>query len=937
MLCHNCTRIEEALVTGISTWLADRRRFTWRGKMVMTVGHYYRQIPASTTCSLCRQLRAPWILPFLNRLHEDVNLSDDKIMRYYNEPDRIHIFRNMRLLPHVNDYPTSRNMLKEHDAPYHIAVVPNAGRKSWKEELQAHISEQGIVAIFPRDHPQSRGEIFEMREVNPWFKPAVVQRSLATCRDHITLCNPRKPDVKGMRVINCWSDDLWIDEYDGDQDYVALSYVWGAPGRTEEEPTRADHSVTHTSTNANSASHSMAAAQFRSPKGKSVRNLNVRQSRRHAPYRSPPARTAANNNVHNTRSSPIRHPSRAESHAITVTRRPGSNPLLKLPANIPGTIRDAIVVAKQLHIKYLWVDQYCIDQSADQAAKQEQFSRMADIYGGARVTIFALGSHSDSGLPGVSLPRASWREHRTVLGAQEQQYTLISTLPDPQAIIEASTWATRAWTYQESLFSTRRLFFTPHQVYFECNAMNVTESLRSRMRILHVRSRQRLLAFHRAGRFVCGNSNSFSHLNVRAADKCHRKIDVVRRAQVHTRAYTRREMTDSGDVLNAFAGVAEYYARSAAMIASLAGLAVPAPIARAGRTRGLGTRSLSEEEGLDHLSYALAWSHELHTMTRDESLTNPKGLPASLRRSLPWSPRDNPMPRRRQTTSDGRRFPSWSWAGWCGEMASRHEDLPHCYTSLIGLGSVVLHFRDGPRRNAATRQLPVSGEASSSRSVPRQAPVRPMNYTFLLDRQQYMKYLIDRLLTTTEIHLDAFLLNSARLRPWERSPARPYHGARDRNDGTSTLNVRMSEGPAEWSQIYEQLVDGRLLCLVLGTYGEPRERVIRAMRDSDGKSDTARMGRIDLIERWEPDSIVCLVVKRVKARGSGQSGASSSSSSSSSDERIMVERKGLLKIEFRGLETVETVTIRKRLRHRTKRCSWQQWMAEGGRRKFALV
>ncbi|KAJ1325215.1 hypothetical protein MN608_09926 [Microdochium nivale] len=329
-------------------------------------------------------------------------------------------------------------------------------------------------------------------------------------------------------------------------------------------------------------------------------------------------------------------------------------------------------------------------------------------------------------------------------------------------------------------------------------------------------------------------------------------------------------------------------------------------------------------------------------MTRDESLTNPKGLPASLRRHMPWSPRENPMPRRRHcegiAASD--QFPSWSWAGWCGEMADRHEDLPHCYTSLIGLGSVVLHFRGGHRSHEQdmpeTTSSRNAGGSNISRSVP--APAPPMNYTFLLDRQRYKTYLIDRLLTTSEIHLDAYVLDTARLRPWERSPHTPYHGVRDRGDQpVNTLRVSMSEGPSEWSQIYEQLVDGSLLCLVLGTYGEPRDKVIRAMRLADGKSDKARLGRIDLIERKEPDAIVCLLVKRVKGRGGVGRKGGNAAGKEGDGERLVVERKGLLKIMFLGLETVETVLIRTRLRHRTKRCNWQEWVAEGGRRKFALV
>ncbi|KAH7021344.1 uncharacterized protein B0I36DRAFT_334296 [Microdochium trichocladiopsis] len=345
------------------------------------------------------------------------------------------------------------------------------------------------------------------------------------------------------------------------------------------------------------------------------------------------------------------------------------------------------------------------------------------------------------------------------------------------------------------------------------------------------------------------------------------------------------------------------------MVACLAGVMVPSPIVRlgVGRRAGVG-------EALDLLVYGLSWTHRLHTLTVDDELTNPKDLPEELLESMPWTPRENPFPQRRRgrPTADGGQagsllFPSWSWAGWCGEIASRHDDLPHCYTSLLGSdspGSVMIHFRQ-PKHNP------------------------PLEYTSLHQRARYKKYLIDKLLLATSIHLDAYTLDVSRLRAWERDSRLPYHGVvRDghRQDPIATLRVNMSEGPrGDWSAVYDKIVDGRLLCLVLGTYGEPRDEVIRAMRTSDGKSDSARLARIDLFDRKETDAIVCLVVKPVKGRDLCEDGA------------LMVERKGLLKIEFLGLDVVESVRIRTRWRNRTRRCDWEDWVAEGDRRRFALV
>ena len=173
--------------------------------------------------------------------------------------------------------------------------------------------------------------------------------------------------------------------------------------------------------------------------------------------------------------------------------------------------------------------------------------------------------------------------------------------------------------------------------------MNCVESFKSNLKILHIQTGQRFRAYHRAGKFICGNSNKYSHLDVKQNKANHRKIDTIRRCQYHIQEYTKKELTNKDDVLNAFAGAARFYAKTTAKIVSLAGIPIPSPIAMSGDIRRV---------HLDHLSYALAWTHHIHKFTEPE-LKNPKNLSELTCVQLPWTPYDNPMPRRR------RRFPSW--------------------------------------------------------------------------------------------------------------------------------------------------------------------------------------------------------------------------------------------------------------------------------------
>jgi hypothetical protein len=144
---------------------------------------------------------------------------------------------------------------------------------------------------------------------------------------------------------------------------------------------------------------------------------------------------------------------------------------------LPSTIEDALTVVRALGLRYLWVDSLCIDQESDEH-KLSQISVMASIYRSAHVTIINLtGNSALSGLPGVGTDRTI-PQFRCTLG---QSTTLISTLPALAAYARQSHWSSRAWVFQEALLSSRKLFFTQSQVYFECGAHQTSEILRSHL------------------------------------------------------------------------------------------------------------------------------------------------------------------------------------------------------------------------------------------------------------------------------------------------------------------------------------------------------------------------------------------------------------------------------------------------------------------------
>jgi hypothetical protein len=143
-----------------------------------------------------------------------------------------------------------------------------------------------------------------------------------------------------------------------------------------------------------------------------------------------------------------------------------------LPQPLPATI-DNVSVSLNLGIRYLWIARYCIPQN-NNPIKQGIIRQMDQIYCNSYATIIIAASvFLTYGLPGIS------RERRPCFKVRIGDCEFTPLLPDPRVLIRNSSWMTRAWTYQEALLSTRRIFFTDDQLYFEYGEMLQYESFRS--------------------------------------------------------------------------------------------------------------------------------------------------------------------------------------------------------------------------------------------------------------------------------------------------------------------------------------------------------------------------------------------------------------------------------------------------------------------------
>lgn len=147
-----------------------------------------------------------------------------------------------------------------------------------------------------------------------------------------------------------------------------------------------------------------------------------------------------------------------------------------LQDSIPLTIRNVIVLLRELKIPYLWVDRLCIIQD-DPENKAKHLRNMSSIYSNATFTVVvALGDSANFGLRGIRgvtshLDQTETLESRATIFTSIAITGLLTRFPK----VECSRWYSRALTLQEMVFSRRILYFTPDGASWECHCHSLVE------------------------------------------------------------------------------------------------------------------------------------------------------------------------------------------------------------------------------------------------------------------------------------------------------------------------------------------------------------------------------------------------------------------------------------------------------------------------------
>ena len=164
---------------------------------------------------------------------------------------------------------------------------------------------------------------------------------------------------------------------------------------------------------------------------------------------------------------------RLEKTSLPELEKP--NTLTEMGTRIPETIRNAIDLVQLLGEEYMWTDSLCIAQD-DEVTKFTELNQMAAIYANSTLTIIAAegedAEHGLLGLEGVSKSRelkARW----TPFGEKEK----VIQSRFPWSHLPQTPYFKRGWTFQEYLFSKRRLIFEGQMVRWECSRSAWSEDI----------------------------------------------------------------------------------------------------------------------------------------------------------------------------------------------------------------------------------------------------------------------------------------------------------------------------------------------------------------------------------------------------------------------------------------------------------------------------
>lgn len=199
--------------------------------------------------------------------------------------------------------------------------------------------------------------------------------------------------------------------------------------------------------------------------------------------------------------------------------------------SLPKMLEDAICITKSLGIRYLWIDSLCIIQSGDDGADWlKEAAQMARYYQQSILTISAPSSTPLRSMlaprlerPFQSLLRLPYRNSKNI---QEGYFYLYRPTHRSSQLylkdVRESELRSRGWIFQEWFLSRRIIYYTPRELFFECQAETPRSERQQRVTGTHepdlaLRTQFRSSGFDHWYRLV----ESYSKTNLTRPEKDH--------------------------------------------------------------------------------------------------------------------------------------------------------------------------------------------------------------------------------------------------------------------------------------------------------------------------------------------------------------------------------------------------------------------------------
>ncbi|KAL8795048.1 MAG: hypothetical protein Q9195_002496 [Heterodermia aff. obscurata] len=142
---------------------------------------------------------------------------------------------------------------------------------------------------------------------------------------------------------------------------------------------------------------------------------------------------------------------------------------------LPKTFQDAVLLTRNLGIRYLWIDALCIVQDSNEEWSHEA-SLMGDIYANSSLTLSAPNSpDSEGGLYHSRSPLSVWPCR---IAAKWDLFPADKLVVNVPRLIKEGAMeplSTRGWAFQEWLLSKRIIHFSKDQVRWECHCLAASE------------------------------------------------------------------------------------------------------------------------------------------------------------------------------------------------------------------------------------------------------------------------------------------------------------------------------------------------------------------------------------------------------------------------------------------------------------------------------